>query len=161
MQDPTRRCSLKCCVKSLVHLILIIAIVGLVILLLASYEVMLMAQAQVVRQQSMCTIKQFYSISKLPCHTALVQHSFHECKYGKMLACFSTFGTIPESCIILLHHLQKFIMHGSELLFLCKICCTYHAQCFMHPIIMSAESTYRLYISCTFIWNLIFLSLLA
>lgn len=46
-QEPTRRCRPKRCVKTLVHLILIIAILGLIILLVALYEVMLMVQAQV------------------------------------------------------------------------------------------------------------------
>ena len=46
-QEPTRRCRPKRCVKTLVHLILIIAILGLIILLVALYEMMLMVQAQV------------------------------------------------------------------------------------------------------------------
>ena len=46
-QDPTRRCRPKRCVKTLVHLILIIAILGLILLLVALYEMMLMVQAQV------------------------------------------------------------------------------------------------------------------
>ena len=46
-QVPRRRYSPKRCVKSLVHLILIITILGLIILLVALYEVMLMVQEQV------------------------------------------------------------------------------------------------------------------
>ena len=46
-QEPTRRCRPKRCVKTLVHLILIIAILGLILLLVALYEMMLMVQAQV------------------------------------------------------------------------------------------------------------------
>ena len=46
-QEPRRRCSPKRCIKTLVQLILIIVILGLVILLVALYEVMLMVQAQV------------------------------------------------------------------------------------------------------------------
>ena len=46
-QVPRRRYSPKRCVKSLVHLILIITILGLIILLVALYEIMLMVQAQV------------------------------------------------------------------------------------------------------------------
>ena len=103
MQEPgRRRYSLKDSVETLEHLILIIAILGLVILLLASYiyEVVLRAQAQVVRQQTTCTVKHFALHIKMvrcvPCHTVLVQH-FFKVVHKYMAKCWP----ITESCMLI------------------------------------------------------------